>query len=135
METPSKRRALVADDDEVIRYSLTLFLRSMGFEVDVASNYIGTKEFLDRNVYALIISDNGMPISFEPDPDPTCGLQLLAYAKDGGHNVATPFVLHTAGDSSTTKEQAQKFGGVYLQKGGESTIKELTELIETLLPR
>ncbi|HDP25570.1 MAG TPA: response regulator [Deltaproteobacteria bacterium] len=52
-----KRRILVVDDEEIIRYSLVNILSSRGFEVDEASTAEKALELLYKKSYHLVITD------------------------------------------------------------------------------
>jgi CheY-like chemotaxis protein len=126
------KRILVADDDEGNRTALKHYFKSLGYEVDTAANYIGTRELLDTQVYALIVSDNAMPLGGESHVDRTCGLQLLAWAKSAGQNKDTPFVLHTGDDSDRTKKLVAELGGIYRYKMDS---RPMNEFFNALLPK
>lgn len=120
----AKKRILIADDEQHHRENFKRYFESLGYKVDTAQSYISVREFLDNHNYALIVSDNRMPLSDGTRPDSTCGLQLLAWAKTGGQNKNTPFVLNTSDYSDGTKELVAKFGGIYRHKADITTISE-----------
>jgi response regulator RpfG family c-di-GMP phosphodiesterase len=57
----SIRRILVVDDESTIRDVLSRFLRTRGFEVEVASSGAGALEQLGRGRFALMLCDLRMP--------------------------------------------------------------------------
>ena len=57
----SLRRILVVDDESTIRLALSRFLRSRGFEVDVADSGVAALEQLTRHKFALMLCDLRMP--------------------------------------------------------------------------
>jgi putative two-component system response regulator len=59
--TPSQPRVLVVDDEETIRTALARFLRSRGYEVEVAESGIAALIMLERQRFVLMICDVRMP--------------------------------------------------------------------------
>ncbi len=57
----SLRRILVVDDESTIRLALSRFLRSRGFEVEVAESGSAALEHLSGNRFALMLCDLRMP--------------------------------------------------------------------------
>ncbi len=111
-----KKRVLVADDDPSPRTALARQFKQLGYQVDTAQNYLGTKELLEQNRYVLIVCDGSMPISFEHQPYNRCGLELLAFAKLSDEHVNTPFVINTGDDTEETKRLVAEFKGIYRHK-------------------
>lgn len=52
---------LFAEDDDLLRNSLTFYLKSNGFTVTPVNNGLLVKELLKNNPYDLIITDLNMP--------------------------------------------------------------------------
>lgn len=52
---------LFAEDDDLLRNSLTFYLKSNGFKVTPVNNGLQVKELLKNNPYDLIITDLNMP--------------------------------------------------------------------------
>jgi DNA-binding response OmpR family regulator len=52
---------LFAEDDDVLRNSLTFYLKNNGFTVTPVSNGLQVKEFLKSTSFDLIITDLNMP--------------------------------------------------------------------------
>jgi DNA-binding response OmpR family regulator len=52
---------LFAEDDDVLRNSLTFYLKNNGFTVTPVSNGLQMKEFLKSTPFDLIITDLNMP--------------------------------------------------------------------------
>ncbi len=119
---PRKKRVLVADDEARYRDDLRAFLESEGFTVDIGTNYMDTREHLDKNVYELIVCDKGMPIGVERRIHQKCGLELLAHAKWGPRHKDTPFILHAADDSRDLPELVKRLGGIYHLKNSSPYI-------------
>ncbi len=125
-------RVLVADDDQSVRTAVERLMSSCGYTVETAGNYCDVKDLLDANAYALIVCDNGMPLSpGSMKIDRTCGLQLLAHAKAHGHNKETPFVLNTGDDTEEIRRIAKELGGIYRFK--LDTVVPLADLAAQLL--
>src|SRR5215218_10006956 len=59
--TPTQPRVLVVDDEETIRTALARFLRSRGYEVEVAESGIAALIMLERQRFVLMICDVRMP--------------------------------------------------------------------------
>jgi putative nucleotidyltransferase with HDIG domain len=59
--TPSQPRVLVVDDEETIRTALARFLRSRGYEVEVAESGIAALIMLERQRFVLMVCDVRMP--------------------------------------------------------------------------
>ena len=57
----SLRRILVVDDETTIRLALSRFLRTRGFEVEVADSGAAALETLQRQRFALMLCDLRMP--------------------------------------------------------------------------
>jgi putative two-component system response regulator len=58
---PSQPRVLIVDDEETIRTALARFLRSRGYEVEVAESGIAALIMLERQRFVLMICDVRMP--------------------------------------------------------------------------
>jgi DNA-binding response OmpR family regulator len=52
---------LFAEDDDLLRNSLTFYLKSNGFTVTPVNNGLQVKELLKNNPYDIIITDLNMP--------------------------------------------------------------------------
>lgn len=57
----SVRRILVVDDESTIRLALSRFLRTRGFEVEVADSGVAALELLGTNRFSLMLCDLRMP--------------------------------------------------------------------------
>lgn len=66
------RRVLVVDDEETIRLALSRFLKSRGFEVEIAGSGPAALELLSRKKFALMVCDLRMP--------GMTGIELLPHA-------------------------------------------------------
>jgi putative nucleotidyltransferase with HDIG domain len=58
---PTQPRVLVVDDEETIRTALARFLRSRGYEVEVAESGIAALIMLERQRFVLMVCDVRMP--------------------------------------------------------------------------
>jgi len=56
-----KAQILVVDDDQIIRLSLSEFLRLEGYDVDMAENGAMAKEMVEQKSYDVVLSDLSMP--------------------------------------------------------------------------
>ena len=66
-------RILVVEDEEPIRLLLARVLTNEGYDVTMASDGVEAIDYLESNVYDLVISDSNMPRAG--------GLQVVATAK------------------------------------------------------
>ncbi len=83
------RRILVVDDESTIRLALSRFLRTRGFEVEVADSGVAALEQLARHKFALMLCDLRMPgiTGLETVPralaiDPDLGVIMLTAVND-----------------------------------------------------
>jgi len=72
-------RILLVDDEEGIRDSLSVYLRSAGFDVDTAEDALAARELLNHSRYDLVLSDISMP--------EVSGLDLLGDIKEIDPNI------------------------------------------------
>ncbi len=56
-----KEKILIIDDDDLLRYNLSLFLEDEGFECTQASNSIDALKLLDKELFAVAIVDFRLP--------------------------------------------------------------------------
>lgn len=126
----SQKSVLVVEDDTLLADSLRSYFESLGCIVDMAQSYISGKDMLDDNQYALVVSDNRMPISKERNPYPNAGIELLAYAKADPRHDHTPMVLHTADDSEQIRKGAAVVGVHFAVKGSRETYALLEKLLK-----
>jgi two-component system response regulator HydG len=96
----SKARALVADDDNVLRYTIRGVLEHAGLEVEEAADGAQALEKLSAERFELVVSDLRMPR--------LDGMQLLRKIKE--QRIETTFVLVTAQGSERVAVEAMKLG-------------------------
>jgi putative two-component system response regulator len=100
---PSQPRVLVVDDEETIRTALARFLRSRGYEVEVAESGIAALIMLERQRFALMVCDVRMPgmtgLEVVPEAlqlDPDLAILMLSAVNDAP--TATDALSHGAMD-------------------------------------
>jgi putative nucleotidyltransferase with HDIG domain len=101
--TPSQPRVLVVDDEETIRTALGRFLRSRGYEVEVAESGIAALIMLERQRFAVMVCDVRMPgmtgLEVVPEAlqlDPDLAILMLSAVNDAP--TATDALSHGAMD-------------------------------------
>ena len=100
---PAQPRVLVVDDEESIRTALARFLRSRGYEVEVAESGIAALVMLERQRFAIMICDVRMPgmtgLEVVPEAlqlDADLGILMLSAVNDAP--TATDALSHGAMD-------------------------------------
>ena len=100
---PPVKRILVVDDEDTIRFALAKFLRTRGFEVDIADSGHGALERLARARYQLLLCDVRMPGMSGVDvvreacqQDPDLAVLMLSAVNDAP--TATEALSHGAMD-------------------------------------
>lgn len=126
----SPKRVLVVEDDESLADGLRAYFESLGCVVDLAKSYSGGCDMLDAHLYALIVSDNKMPINEEPRPYNNAGIELLARAKGDFRHKTMPMVLHTADDTEKIREAVEVVGIYYAKKGDRDTLPLFAKLLD-----
>ncbi len=61
MPNPSRHEILVVDDDEAVRGSLSLLLKSVGYDITTAINGFDALLQLKRRLPTIMLSDLNMP--------------------------------------------------------------------------
>jgi two-component system response regulator HydG len=114
-----KPRALVADDDAVLRYTLRGVLEHAGLDVEEAKDGAEALEKFSADRFELVISDLRMPH--------VDGLTLLRRIRE--QRTPTTFVLITGAGSEREAVEAMKLGAYdYLKKPFENA--ELTAVVQ-----
>lgn len=120
---------LVVEDDESTRTGIRRQLVVAGYKVHTADNYADGVAKLDANTYALIISDNGMPLSGGLEAYENAGIELLEYARSQDKHKGVPLVLHTGDDSDKIRGRVAEFGGRYLLKPSPGLLVTIGKLL------
>ena len=82
-------RILIVDDEETIRLALRKFLRSRGYEVEIAGSGDQALEILDTEAFSLMLCDVRMPgltgvqvVPLAVEKDPNLGIIMLTAVND-----------------------------------------------------
>jgi putative two-component system response regulator len=103
----SLRRILVVDDEMTIRLALSRFLRSRGYEVEMAESGAAALEVLSRKKFALMVCDLRMP--------GMTGIELLPHAIATDRDLGV--IMLTADNDATSATLAHSAGAMnYLTK-------------------
>ena len=89
------KKILIADDEELIRWSLSQFLESSGYSVDLALNGTEVIKRLENTNYDIIVTDLNMP--------GLNGIEILIKMKDMGVNL--PVIVISAYFSDQLKDK------------------------------
>lgn len=114
---------LYVDDEEMLRSSMTKFLRRKGFNVEEAGSGYEAIERLKISKYDLILSDMKMP-----NGD---GLSILEYLKKSDQVEAIPIIFLT-GFSETEKEALLQKGAKAVEAkpiNRESLLTNITQIL------
>jgi putative nucleotidyltransferase with HDIG domain len=123
-------RILIVDDEETIRLALRKFLRSRGFEVEIAGSGDQALEILDAQSFSLMLCDVRMP--------GMTGVQVVPQARARDKDIAI-IMLTAVNDAATATEVLSAGASDYLMKPVEladlqqavdRALQKRTELIE-----
>ena len=123
-------RILIVDDEETIRLALRKFLRSRGYEVEIAGSGDQALEFLEKNSFSLMLCDVRMP--------GMTGVQIVPQAREKDQDLAI-IMLTAVNDAATATEVLASGASDYLMKPVEladlqqavdRALQKRTELIE-----
>jgi response regulator RpfG family c-di-GMP phosphodiesterase len=96
-------RILIVDDEETIRLALRKFLRSRGYEVEIAASGDQALQLLDRESFSLMLCDVRMPgmtgvqvVPLAVEKDPSLAIIMLTAVNDAA--TATDVLSHGASD-------------------------------------
>ena len=89
------KRILIADDEDLIRWSLSQFLESSGYNVDLALNGTEVISHLKNTNYDIIVTDLNMP--------GLNGIEILSKMKNMGANL--PVIVISAYFSDKLKDE------------------------------
>ncbi|MFN8582520.1 MAG: response regulator [Gemmatimonadaceae bacterium] len=119
-----RKRLLVVDDEESMRVAISRFLRSRGYEVEVANSASDALAKLSANRFAAMICDIRMP--------GMTGVEMLPRALDQDPDLAV-VMLTAVNDSHVAAQSLSRGAGEYLVKPVE--LGELHIALERVLNR
>ena len=117
-------KVLVVDDEETIRLALKKFLRSRGYEVDVASSGAAALEQLSKGGYILMLCDVRMP--------GMTGVELVPLALEKEPDLAI-IMLTAVNDAGTATEVLSSGATDYLMKPVE--LADLQQAVDRALAK
>jgi len=115
-------RILIVDDEETIRLALRKFLRSRGYEVEIAGSGDQAMEFLDRDSFSLMLCDVRMP--------GMTGVQVVPLARHKDRDLAI-IMLTAVNDAATATEVLASGATDYLMKPVE--LADLQQAVDRAL--
>jgi len=115
-------RILIVDDEETIRLALRKFLRSRGYEVEIAGSGEQAMEILDKGSFSLMLCDVRMP--------GMTGVQLVPLARAKDQDLAI-IMLTAVNDAATATEVLASGATDYLMKPIE--LADLHEAVDRAL--
>lgn len=115
-------RILIVDDEETIRLALRKFLRSRGYEVEVAGSGDQAMEILDRESFSLMLCDVRMP--------GMTGVQVVPQAREKDRDLAI-IMLTAVNDAATATEVLASGATDYLMKPVE--LADLQQAVDRAL--
>lgn len=115
-------RILIVDDEETIRLALRKFLRSRGYEVEVAGSGDQAMQLLDTQSFSLMLCDVRMP--------GMTGVQLVPLAREKDQDLAI-IMLTAVNDAATATEVLSSGATDYLMKPVE--LADLQQAVDRAL--
>jgi putative two-component system response regulator len=115
-------RILIVDDEETIRLALRKFLRSRGYEVEVAGSGDQAMQILDRESFSLMLCDVRMP--------GMTGVQVVPQARKKDQDLAI-IMLTAVNDAATATEVLASGATDYLMKPVE--LADLQQAVDRAL--
>lgn len=115
-------RILIVDDEETIRLALRKFLRSRGYEVEVAGSGDQAMEILDKESFSLMLCDVRMP--------GMTGVQVVPEARKKDRDLAI-IMLTAVNDAATATEVLASGATDYLMKPVE--LADLQQAVDRAL--
>jgi putative two-component system response regulator len=115
-------RILIVDDEETIRLALRKFLRSRGYEVEIAGSGDQALEFLDKDSFSLMLCDVRMP--------GMTGVQVVPQARQKDRDLAI-IMLTAVNDAATATEVLASGATDYLMKPVE--LADLQQAVDRAL--
>ena len=121
-EAKEMTRILIVDDEETIRLALRKFLRSRGYEVEVAGSGDNALQLLDKESFSLMLCDVRMP--------GMTGVQIVPQARARDQDLAI-IMLTAVNDASTATEVLSSGASDYLMKPVE--LADLQQAVDRAL--
>src|SRR6059058_6142295 len=115
-------RILIVDDEETIRLALRKFLRSRGFDVEIAGSGDQALEILEKQSFSLMLCDVRMP--------GMTGVQLVPQARAIDHDLGI-IMLTAVNDAATATEVLAAGASDYLMKPVE--LADLQQAVDRAL--
>jgi len=115
-------RILIVDDEETIRLALRKFLRSRGYEVEIAGSGDHALQILDKESFSLMLCDVRMP--------GMTGVQLVPQARNRDQDLAI-IMLTAVNDAATATEVLSSGATDYLMKPVE--LADLQQAVDRAL--
>jgi response regulator RpfG family c-di-GMP phosphodiesterase len=115
-------RILIVDDEETIRLALRKFLRSRGYEVEVAGSGDQAMQVLDKESFSLMLCDVRMP--------GMTGVQVVPEARKKDQDLAI-IMLTAVNDAATATEVLASGATDYLMKPVE--LADLQQAVDRAL--
>ena len=115
-------RILIVDDEETIRLALRKFLRSRGYEVEIAGSGDQALQVLDKQSFSLMLCDVRMP--------GMTGVQVVPQARERDHDLAI-IMLTAVNDAATATEVLSAGASDYLMKPVE--LADLQQAVDRAL--
>ena len=115
-------RILIVDDEETIRLALRKFLRSRGYEVEIAGSGDQALQLLEKDSFALMLCDVRMP--------GMTGVQIVPLARERDQDLAI-IMLTAVNDAATATEVLSSGATDYLMKPVE--LADLQQAVDRAL--
>lgn len=115
-------RILIVDDEETIRLALRKFLRSRGYEVEIAGSGDQALQILAKESYSLMLCDVRMP--------GMTGVQIVPKARERDQDLAI-IMLTAVNDAATATEVLSSGATDYLMKPVE--LADLQQAVDRAL--
>jgi putative two-component system response regulator len=117
-------RILIVDDEETIRLALRKFLRSRGYEVEIAGSGDQALQHLDKSSFSLMLCDVRMP--------GMTGVQIVPVARQRDQDLAI-IMLTAVNDAATATEVLSSGATDYLMKPVE--LADLQQAVDRALQK
>ena len=117
-------RILIVDDEETIRLALRKFLRSRGYEVEIAGSGDQALQLLGKSSFALMLCDVRMP--------GMTGVQIVPLARERDQDLAI-IMLTAVNDAATATEVLSSGATDYLMKPVE--LADLQQAVDRALQK